>query len=145
MAEDQERERVHDLSDEHLVSLSVKDLNSILRGCSDDEIYRKKKRRTLKNRGYAQNSRLKRVRQNEDLELERLQLHRDVEELARENDNLKRERDEARKKYELLQKLLTDRTKTVEMQLTQLSGADRHESSCSTAHDIQVDVTVVES
>ena len=60
------------------------------------------RRRTLKNRDYAQNSGLKpvkRVRQKEDLQVERQQLRRDLEKLARENYNLKRERDEARKKY----------------------------------------------
>ena len=74
------------------------------------------------------------MRQKEDSEVECQQLRRDLEKLASENDNLKRERDEVRKKYELLQKLLTDRTKTVELQL---SGADRQESS-SVADEIQV-------
>ena len=76
------------LSDDVLVSLPVKDLNTVLRGYSDDEIYKiKQRRRTLKNRGYAQNSRTKRVRQKEDLEVERQQLRDDLEHLARENDN----------------------------------------------------------
>lgn len=130
------------LTDEVLVSLPVKDLNNVLRGYSDDEIYRiKQRRRTLKNRGYAQNSRTKRVRQKEDLEVERQQLREDLEQLARENDNLKRERDEARKKYDSLQKLLTNRTKTKGVQLI---GLDRHESSSTGDHEIQVDVVGIE-
>lgn len=130
------------LTDEVLVSLPVKDLNSVLRGFSDDEVYRiKQRRRTLKNRGYAQNSRTKRVRQKEDLEVERQQLREDLEQLSRENDNLKRERDEARKKYDSLQKLLTNRTKTVGLQLI---GVGNRESSSSTEHEIQVDVVGIE-
>ncbi|KAJ7370491.1 hypothetical protein OS493_032057 [Desmophyllum pertusum] len=105
-------EKEDNLSDDRLVTLPVKDLNTVLRGFSDDEVYRiKQRRRTLKNRGYAQNSRTKRVRQKEDLEVERQQLREDLDHLARENDSLKRERDEARKKYDSLQKLLTHRTK----------------------------------
>lgn len=130
------------LTDEVLVNLPVKDLNTVLRGYSDDEIYRiKQRRRTLKNRGYAQNSRTKRVRQKEDLEVERQQLQADLEQLARENDNLKRERDEAKKKYDSLQKLLTNRTKTVGLQFI---GVDRHETSSTADHEIQVDVVGIE-
>ena len=129
------------LSDEVLVNLPVKDLNSFLRGFSDDEIYRiKQRRRTLKNRGYAQNSRTKRVRQKEDLEEERQQLRKDLEQLARENDNLKRERDEARKKYDSLQKLLTNRTKTVGLHLIGVG----HGNSSTADHEIQVDVVGIE-
>lgn len=129
------------LTDEVLVTLPVKDLNTVLRGFSDDEIYRiKQRRRTLKNRGYAQNSRTKRVRQKEDLEVERQQLREDLEHLARENDNLKRERDEARKKYDSLQKLLTNRTKTVGLHVI---GQGRGNSSTAD-HEIQVDVVGIE-
>lgn len=130
------------LTDEVLVSLPVKDLNSVLRGFSDDEIYRiKQRRRTLKNRGYAQNSRTKRVRQKEDLEVERQQLREDLEQLSRENDSLKRERDEARKKYDSLQKLLTNRTKTAGVQLI---GVGHRGSSSTAEHEIQVDVVGIE-
>ena len=129
------------LTDEVLVSLPVKDLNSVLRGFSDDEIFRiKQRRRTLKNRGYAQNSRTKRVRQKEDLEVERQRLREDLDQLARENDNLKRERDEARKKYDSLQKLLTNRTKTVGLHLIGVG----HGNSSTADHEIQVDVVGIE-
>lgn len=135
-------EKEDNLSDDRLVTLPVKDLNTVLRGFSDDEVYRiKQRRRTLKNRGYAQNSRTKRVRQKEDLEVERQQLREDLDHLARENDSLKRERDEARKKYDSLQKLLTHRTKTtVGLQLIGVG----HDSSSTTDHEIQVDVVGIE-
>ena len=102
------------LTDEVLVRMPVKELNSVLRGFSDDEIHRiKQRRRTLKNRGYNKDCRKRRVRQKEDLEVERQELREKLQQLARENDNLKRERDEIREKCELLQKVLTNRTKTV--------------------------------
>ena len=128
------------LTDEVLVSLPVKDLNTVLRGYTDDESYKiKQRRRTLKNRGYAQNSRTKRVRQKEDLEVERQQLRDDLEHLARENDSLKRERDEARKKYDSLQKLLTNRTKTVGLHLIGVG----HGNTSTADHEI-LDVVGIE-
>ena len=62
-----------DMTDEALVRMSVKRLNKVLRmgGLSADETKRlKKRRRILKNRGYAKTSRTKRVQQKEDLERE---------------------------------------------------------------------------
>ena len=62
---------------EALVSLSVKQLNNVLcmGGLRADEIKRiKKRRRTLKNRGYSKTSRTKCVQQKEDLEREVKQL-----------------------------------------------------------------------
>lgn len=59
------------LGDELLIQLSVRELNKKLHGFPREEIQRlKQKRRTLKNRGYAQNCRTKRLAHRHELEIE---------------------------------------------------------------------------
>lgn len=87
------------LNDEMLMSLSVRELNKRLHGCPRDQVVRlKQKRRTLKNRGYAQNCRSKRLQQRHDLEITNRQLQSEMHHIKMELALIKQERDELKTK-----------------------------------------------
>jgi len=93
------------LTEEELAEMPVKDLNSLLRGLPENEVLKlKQRRRTIKNRGYAQTSRVKRTTQKSILETEKETLGDMLEKITRENEVLKRERDEARIKLEAFER-----------------------------------------
>ncbi|XP_013772821.1 neural retina-specific leucine zipper protein-like [Limulus polyphemus] len=82
------------LNDDMLIRMSVRELNKRLHGYSREEVARiKKKRRTLKNRGYAQNCRTKRLSQRHELEGKNRVLQAEVNHLRQELERLCQERD----------------------------------------------------
>ncbi|XP_017050547.1 transcription factor Maf [Drosophila ficusphila] len=82
------------LNDDMLTTLTVRELNKRLHGCPREEVVRlKQKRRTLKNRGYAQNCRSKRLHQRHELEKANRVLNQDLHRLKLEFSRVCQERD----------------------------------------------------
>lgn len=90
------------LTDEMLMNLSVRELNKRLHGSPREEIVRlKQKRRTLKNRGYAQNCRSKRLQQRQDLEQTNKTLQCELYRLKSELAKVTQERDVLRQRIQI--------------------------------------------
>ncbi len=91
------------VTDDDLVSSSVRELNRKLRGLPKEQVVAlKQRRRTLKNRGYAANCREKRVSQKEELEVEQVRLKQEVKKLAQENAAQRASLDQIKLKYNAL-------------------------------------------
>lgn len=91
------------IDDDDLVSLPVRELNRRLQGCPKNEVQRlKQKRRTLKNRGYAQNCRSKRMQQKNELETTNKSLLQKIADLKRQLSASVKERDFYRQRCHLL-------------------------------------------
>ncbi|KAM7351621.1 maf family bZIP transcription factor traffic jam [Cochliomyia hominivorax] len=87
------------IDDDLLTTLTVRELNKRLHGCPREEVVRlKQKRRTLKNRGYAQNCRSKRLQQRHELEKTNRQLNQDLNRLKLEYTRVCQERDQLRQR-----------------------------------------------
>lgn len=96
---------VKGLTEEQLVSLSARDLNRLCRDLPDDVIKQlKKRRRTLKNRGYAYNSRVRRVSQKNTLEKERDELKQQLAHLADKCRLLEVERNQWKRRAQALER-----------------------------------------
>lgn len=92
-----------ELDEEDLVNMPVRDLNRRLQGCPKEEILRiKQKRRTLKNRGYAQNCRSKRLLQRFELEKDNNTLQDQLSRLQQQVTRLTQERDLYKRQCELM-------------------------------------------
>ncbi|KAG8317284.1 hypothetical protein J6590_029852 [Homalodisca vitripennis] len=92
------------ISDDLLTHLTVRELNKRLHGLPREDVVRlKQKRRTLKNRGYAQNCRSKRLVQRHELELNNRQLQGEIHRLQMEVNRLCHDRDMYKHRYEVLQ------------------------------------------
>lgn len=90
------------IGDELLTSLTVRELNKRLHGCPREEVVRlKQKRRTLKNRGYAQNCRSKRLQQRHELERTNRQLHGDLNRIKMELHRVSQERDQLKQRLQM--------------------------------------------
>lgn len=93
------------LTEEELACMPVKDLNGMLRGLPESEVLKlKQRRRTIKNRSYAQTSRSKRTKLRVVLEEEKFGLEDRLDLLKSENEQLRKERDEAKIKLEAFEK-----------------------------------------
>jgi len=95
------------ISDEELVTLSVRDLNRHLkiRGLTREEItLMKQRRRTLKNRGYAASCRIKRLEQKGDLEQEKGKEFKDLDFVQEDNGQMREEIEGLHKKFEALKR-----------------------------------------
>ena len=92
------------ISDEELVTLSVRELNRQLKSFSKEEVTKlKQRRRTLKNRGYAASCREKRLSQKDQLDLVKIRLQVEVDRLKKENEVVKLELTDLRSRYDALQ------------------------------------------
>jgi hypothetical protein len=93
------------LTEEQLVSLTARDLNRICREMPEDIVKQlKKRRRTLKNRGYAYNSRVRRVSQKTALETERDDLRQQIKNLTDRCVFLEKEADQWKRKATTLER-----------------------------------------
>lgn len=93
------------ISDDQLAQYSARDINRLCKGCPEEVVKQlKKRRRTLKNRGYASNSRVRRLQQKNELETTKNQLQIEVQKLRQEIIEMRKQRDYFKNRAEVLAK-----------------------------------------
>lgn len=116
------------IDDELLMCLSVRELNKRLHGYPRDAVVRlKQKRRTLKNRGYAQNCRSKRLHQRHELEVTNRTLQNEVHRLKLDNSRLLQERDMYKHRCDILKKKVDFYTAQVNQHESSIASPDLYE------------------
>ncbi|CAG7835787.1 unnamed protein product [Allacma fusca] len=94
-----------DIHDEELIQLPVRELNKRLHGKPREVVVRlKQKRRTLKNRGYAQNCRTKRLQQRNQLEDQNRRLQNELQKTKNELHRIMQERDIFKNKFDAIRR-----------------------------------------
>merc|ERR1712142_1040007 len=97
------------VSVEELTTLTIVQLNKRLSGLSKEEVNKlKARRRTLKNRGYAQNCRTTKDEEEKRLKDEGDQLEREIAELIQNNEEKQKKIENFKQKYLKLQKFAED-------------------------------------
>ncbi|ODN00386.1 Transcription factor MafA [Orchesella cincta] len=93
-----------EIPDEVLTSKPVRELNKLLHGYPRDAIVKlKQKRRTLKNRGYAQNCRTKRLHQKNQLEVTNKVLKDQIDKLTQDRDFWKSKATDLHRRFQHLE------------------------------------------
>ena len=122
------------LSDQELVMLSTKDLNKLLKRKNipkERQKQLKQERRTLKNRGYAANCRVKRETEEKILERKNEQLKYDIHAKFIEVGKIQKENDELMKIYqdldEEVEKLKQDQDKFLDINIIKHEKMDENE------------------
>ena len=96
---------IANISDDQLAQYSARDINRLCKGYSEEVVKQlKKRRRTLKNRGYASNSRVRRLQQKNELESTKNQLQQEVMKLRQDIVEMRKQRDYYKNRAEVLSK-----------------------------------------
>lgn len=115
------------IGDDLLTTLTVRELNKRLHGCPREEVVRlKQKRRTLKNRGYAQNCRSKRLQQRHELERTNRALQHEMSRIKMELSLVSKERDQLKQRLSMRSNASTTTTVGSVAQATAGQTQDLH-------------------